>query len=235
MTAYRLATLLLLTTILCAQDPLQILPNNYRLEYQNEYVRVIHVHYAAHQKLPLHNHSEKPTVYVYLTDSGPVRFSHIEEHPFSLLRPPEKAGAFRVSPGRLEKHTVENVGDIPSEFLRVELTQLPLGFQASSFRSPKSFDLSRSGIDTEFSCPFFEIRRVIATGYEATKLIEQDGPALLISLSVASLRRNESFDGPQILKRGDVLWMKRGRGCRIRSVASDAPGHLLEIRFLPSA
>jgi len=53
-----------------------------------------------HQKLPVHNHPATPTLYVYVTDSGPVRFSHVEDHPFTINRPPEKAGTFRLSPGR---------------------------------------------------------------------------------------------------------------------------------------
>ena len=44
--------------------------------------------------------------------SGLVRFSHREEPAFTLIRSPEKAGTFRVSPGRLEKHEVENLGII---------------------------------------------------------------------------------------------------------------------------
>lgn len=129
----------MLTAAACAraQDPVHLLPHNYRLVYENENVKVIHVLYRPHEKLPLPDHSDKPTVYVYVTNSGPVRFSHVEDHPFSLLRPTEMAGTFRVSPCRIEKHAVENLEDIPTEFLRIELERVPLGFQRNSFRSPK--------------------------------------------------------------------------------------------------
>jgi hypothetical protein len=102
------------------------------------------VTYGPLEKLPVHDHSAKPTVYVYLSDSGPVRFSRVEQPPFSLVRPAETAGSFRFSPGRLEKHEVENLGQIPTEFLRVELTLLPLGYQGNSFRSSKAFDAAHS-------------------------------------------------------------------------------------------
>ena len=119
--------MMLAMNIVYAQDPLQTLPRNYHLVFENPCARGVDVKYAAHEKLPVHNHSDQPTIYVYLTDSGPVRFSHVEEHLFSLIRPSEAAGTFRVSPGRLEKHQVENLGDISTKFLRVELKQVPLG------------------------------------------------------------------------------------------------------------
>ena len=101
---------------LLSQDPLQVLPDNYRLMFQNDVVRVIRVSYRPLEKLPVHDHSAKPTVYVYLSDSGPVKFSHVEDPPFSLVRPPEKAGTFRFSPGRLERHNVENVARLVPSF-----------------------------------------------------------------------------------------------------------------------
>lgn len=66
-------------------------------------------------------------MYVYLSDSGPVRLAHVEEHAFALVRKAVKAGSYRGSTGRLERHTGENLGPIPSEFLRVELKQATLG------------------------------------------------------------------------------------------------------------
>lgn len=92
-------SLLMWASMLRAQDPLKSLPNNYSLLLENQTVRVVKVSYAPHERLPLHDHARNPTVYVYLTDSGPVRFSHVEDHPFSLVRKPQSEGAFRISPG----------------------------------------------------------------------------------------------------------------------------------------
>jgi hypothetical protein len=213
----------------CGQDPLEVLPKNYRLIFQNDLVRVIHVTYGPLEKLPVHNHSAKPTVYVYVTDSGPVRFSHIEEPPFSLVRPPEKAGTFRFSPGRLEKHEVENLGQIPSDFLRVELMQLPLGYQKNSFRSPKSFDAVRSGVRTEFDTPLVKIQRVVASPGEPTEVQAIDAGSLLIGFSPASVRSPENGRPPQTLRCGDVLWIEARRAVQVSSDARSVAGHLLRI------
>jgi hypothetical protein len=228
-----LAALLFTLMPLRAQDPLKTLPKNYRLVWQNDFVRVIHVIYGPLEKLPVHNHSAKPTVYVYLSDSGPVRFSHIEEPPFSLVRPPEEAGTFRFSPGRLEKHEVENKGQIPSEFLRVELTQLPLGYQGNSFRSPKSFDAVHRGVRTEFDTPFVKIQRVVAVTGEPTEVRAADAGALLIAFSPSLVQSPEHDGKPQTLRCGDVLWIDARRAVQVSSDAQSAAAHLLRIVLEP--
>ena len=116
------------------QDPVVALPKNYSVAFENNLVSVIRVHYAPHERIAVHDHPKFPTVYVYLNGSGPVRFQHDEKPPFTIVRPPTATGAFRVSPGRLERHSVENLGNTNSDFLRVELKQVPLGHALESFR-----------------------------------------------------------------------------------------------------
>jgi predicted metal-dependent enzyme (double-stranded beta helix superfamily) len=93
-----------------AQDGATALSRNYWTLLDNEQLQVVRVHYDPHQKLPVHDHSRYPTIYVYLIDSGPVRFIHDEVRPFVLTRRLVRAGWFRVSPGRVEKHQVANLG-----------------------------------------------------------------------------------------------------------------------------
>ena len=100
----RLLLVLPLALRLCAQDPLSHLPGNYSLVFENQAVRVIRVVYQPHEKLEIHDHPSTPTVYVYLTDSGPVKFMHAEQRSFNATRPAEKwsrSQAFRdnVQPG----------------------------------------------------------------------------------------------------------------------------------------
>src|SRR5919112_6827145 len=104
------------------QDPLKVAPEAYRLQFENEWVKVTRVHYGPRARVPLHDHSRLPAAYVYLNDSGPIIFRHADwEHPV-LTRPATKAGGFRLSPTTAvnETHEVENPTDTPSDFLRVE-------------------------------------------------------------------------------------------------------------------
>jgi hypothetical protein len=82
-----------------AQDPMVAFPKNYSLALDNDVVSVIRVHYGLHERIGVHDHSKFPTIYVYLSDSGLVRFEHDEQPGFKLTRPPTTMGAFRVSPG----------------------------------------------------------------------------------------------------------------------------------------
>ena len=102
-----------------------MLPKNYRVEFESSWVRVVHVHYAAQSILPQHDHPKTPTLYIYLTDAGPVRFKHTGANPYTLDRPAVKQGGFRLNPGVLEEHEVENIGGTPTDFLRVEFKAIP--------------------------------------------------------------------------------------------------------------
>jgi hypothetical protein len=52
--------------------------------------------------------------------------------------------------GFIETHEVENIGDTPSDFLRVELKTLPIGTPGLSGRFPPPADYSRSTTKVEF-------------------------------------------------------------------------------------
>src|SRR5271155_1010669 len=121
--------LLLLAPVSClAEQNSSTLPPNYKTILENPSFKIIRVHYGPHEKIPVHDHPDTPTVYVYLNHSSPVRISHDEEaKPFSIVRPPTQKGAFRVSPGVIERHSIENLGDLESDFLRVELLGIRLG------------------------------------------------------------------------------------------------------------
>lgn len=223
-----LLTFLVPLGALCGQDPLQTLPANYHCVLENAFVRVIHVKYAPHEKLRVHDHPKTPTIYVYLTDSGRVRFSHVEEEKFTLVRKPVKAGTFRASPGRVEIHEVENLGDITSEFLRIELRQIPLSFQSDAFRSVKPFDLASSSVSDEFSGPNFRIERIISAGEKAVELPDAGRPSLVVAFESASLI---SDAGKAVtLPATEVRWISPREYSAVKQ-RSDAPAHLLRIVF----
>jgi hypothetical protein len=115
----RLALLSLCTFRLFAQDPYRTAPGNYKLEFENDWVRVSRVSYRPGDKLAVHDHPALPTVYVYVTDGGPVLFGHQEFEP--MRRPAVKAGQIRFNRGNKETHTTEYLGDTPSEYIRIEL------------------------------------------------------------------------------------------------------------------
>jgi len=213
-----------------AQDPLATLPANYRVVLENEIVRVLHVVYQPFEKLPVHDHPKTPTIYAYLSDSGPVRFRHEEEQAFALVRKPVKAGTFRVSPGRLEVHEVENLGGIASEFLRIELRRLPLGFQGISFRDIKPVRLTSNSVSEEFRCPAFFIQRIVAASDRPVVLPDIDKPSLTVAFGPAAVHLQDSDRTSDVWQKGDVRWLAARWRLEVRRQGS-APAHLLRIVF----
>jgi hypothetical protein len=58
-----------------AQDAVTAVPESYKHQFENEWVRIVRVHYPPHAKLPAHTHTSLACAYVYLNDSGPVIFA----------------------------------------------------------------------------------------------------------------------------------------------------------------
>lgn len=121
----RLLALLIFAIPAHAQNPYEILPRNYSVEFENDAVRVSRVRYFPGDRLAEHKHPSIPTVYVYLTDGGPIRFIH-KTPKFTIERPEVKAGGVRFNRNaQVETHEVEYLGAAPSEYLRIELKNTP--------------------------------------------------------------------------------------------------------------
>ncbi|MEZ5400103.1 MAG: hypothetical protein R2729_10585 [Bryobacteraceae bacterium] len=103
-----------------AGDPAREPIESFKIEMENQSFRVVRVHLEPHERIETIDHpTAAAVVYVYLTDSGPVKFAH--EGGAALERPPHRAGALRIARGGKEHHITENAGDKPVEYVRVEL------------------------------------------------------------------------------------------------------------------
>lgn len=222
----------LLTTLLL----LQTLPPNYTTILENQTFRIIRVHYGPHEKVPTHDHPDTPTVYVYLNNSGPVRITHEEGDgtQSSLVRPPTHTGAFRVSPGMLERHSIENLSDLPSDFLRVELLGTPLGekalaFPNPDFRGPAPADLTQNHTATEFSSPKLTVTRILCANSTPCKAPPAAAPSVLIAFSDTTIT---TAGKPTPLAANNVLAIPPNQPFQI-SPDGPTPAHLLQITFAP--
>jgi quercetin dioxygenase-like cupin family protein len=96
-----------------AQDPVKVDPKHYKVEFENEQVRVLRISYAAGEKSVMHEHPA--SVAVFLTD-GQVKFTTPDGKSREV---PAKAGSTQWTPAG--KHLPENIGDKPFELILVEL------------------------------------------------------------------------------------------------------------------
>ena len=96
-----------------AQDPVKVSPKDYKLEIENDWVRVLRVKRGPHEKTPMHEHPA--SVVVHLTDYH-QRITGADGKVQEVRR---KAG--EVSYTDAVKHAEENLSDQPSEAVVVEL------------------------------------------------------------------------------------------------------------------
>jgi hypothetical protein len=199
-----------------AQDAATLLPKNYRVQFENEWVRVTSVRYGANERLPEHTHTELPSAYVYVTDSGPVAFRHVGGP--AVTRQPVKVGMFRVFRGIKETHEVENMG-AATEFLRVELK--------TEGRDPATIrgKFERPPVSTEPAMQFdhaqFSVSRVWVQPGQKLALKADAHPALLIAMAA---------DAGAGAKLGREQWLAAGSTTQLANSGS-APIDFLRIDF----
>ncbi|HEY5381946.1 MAG TPA: hypothetical protein VIJ65_06800 [Acidobacteriaceae bacterium] len=196
-----LVLILAAATASAAQNPVKAFPQNYKVVLDSPEFSVLRVHYRPHENVGLHDHSAYSTIYVYLNDSGPVRFQHSEEaKPFDIVRPPTHAGAFRVSPGRIERHSVENLSELPSDYLRIELKRFPPGTIAHEFRGSAPKPPLVPGTTVAYASPQLRIDRIICPSTGDCQLHYPNHDVILIRIPNHALSAQES---EQAYKRAD--------------------------------
>ncbi len=107
------AVCLCLAPLLLAQDAAKADPKHYTVVSENDQVRILRVHYGAHEKSVMHSHPA--SVAVYLTD-GTAHFTFPDG---KTMDPKVKAGeASYYAPST---HLPENRGDKPFDLILIEL------------------------------------------------------------------------------------------------------------------
>ena len=102
-----------------AQDAVKADPRHYKVEFENDEVRVLRITYGPHEKSVMHEHP--PNLAVFLTDAH-VRFTLPDG---TTAEANVKAGSTQWDAGG--GHLPENRGDKPLELVLVELKTKPTG------------------------------------------------------------------------------------------------------------
>ena len=162
------------------QDPTRTLPDAYKLQFENEFARVIRVHYAAGAALPDHTHPAGTTVYVYLNDSEGVVFRHSGRSDRAVTRPAVKAGGVRIASGPEEHHTAENPASTPSDFLRIV-------FKTGN-GGERNLRRRLSPSESEFANKQMRITRLVVTDGKPLPLAGRPEPSLLVTIPSGDTR-----------------------------------------------
>jgi len=87
------------------QDPTRVEPKHYRLNFENDRVQVVSVHYGPHEKSGLHDH---PGGVVVILTEAHLRFTDENGKTREIFSKPGEARWYPPF-----KHRVENLGDTP--------------------------------------------------------------------------------------------------------------------------
>ena len=102
-----------IATPVLAQDPVKVDSKHYKVEFENEHVRVLRITYGPGEKSVMHEHPN--AVATFLVDAKSV--FHLPDG--STVPNDNKKGAVLWTPAG--KHLPENTGDKPFEVILVEL------------------------------------------------------------------------------------------------------------------
>jgi len=97
-----------------ADDAVKVAPNHYKVEFENDKVRILRITYAPGEESAMHEH--KDGVVVNLANYT-VQFKMADGT--SPAAQATKAGTFEWSPAQM--HAAKNVGDTRAEALFIEL------------------------------------------------------------------------------------------------------------------
>jgi len=97
-----------------AKDPLKVAPKNYYKLFENDQVRVTHVHFAPGESVPMHEHATN-RVTVLLTDQD----FRVTTADGQVQTPKKKAG--EVTWGTPATHKEENLSKQPCDIVMIDL------------------------------------------------------------------------------------------------------------------
>ena len=97
------AVLCLTAASTLAQDPTKVEPKHYRLDFENDKVQVVSVHYGPHEKSAIHDH---PGGVVVILTAAHLRFTDENGKTRDVFSKPGEARWYPPF-----KHRVENLGD----------------------------------------------------------------------------------------------------------------------------
>jgi hypothetical protein len=216
-----------------SKDPLIVAPRAYKVEFENDWVRVWRVHYGPREKIAEHYHTERGSAYVYLNDGGPIIFKHVKLPYGDITRAATKAGSFRLYRGLKEVHAVENPTDTPSDFLRVEFKTEPVNentLRGKFYREPSP--AGENSRKVQFENEQVRITRIVLAPHNTMDVSANAAePALLVSIGASPLRGvGPKGEARVSLEMGKTVWLDAGRSESLEN-PGDSPGELLQFEF----
>lgn len=210
-------------------------PDHYKVEFENEYVKVVRAHYGAHEKGALHSHPSPGGVVIHLTDERAQRV--LPNGTTSIIV--FSAGAAHWSPP--DVHQEENLSDQPFENIRIDVKAIAAGStpKLQPLRIPDALNVAAEQYTREFENEYVRITRVRFGPHAKVAMHTHPTPGGVIVAITDQNARLTAPDGTSRevhYKAGDVRWASStpGADSTVQSAhaeenLSDSPFQLIRI------
>jgi hypothetical protein len=151
-----------------------------------------------------------------------------------ITRPATKAGSFRVYKAIKEVHEVENISDLPSDFLRVEFKTRIVDEKSLRGRFHReAWPAGENYQKVQFDDEQLRVTRLVcAPGKKLEVPAGTSGPALLVALSTARLTvaGQKGRAARLSLELGQTAWQPASQQMQLET-SGGAPAELLQCEF----
>ena len=234
---WSLSICFLMSTLLplaVAQDPIVVDPKIVKVEFENDRIRVLRVHYQAHQKLAMHQHPAK--VAICLT-----KF-HMRRTSADGSSADATCEFGTVTWREPEKHAVENLDDTDAETIEIELkyakapaTTVPVGGGIPV--DPMQIELEPHH-HVLFKNQFVEVVDVRIEPGDTTTYHTHSLDTVFVRLSDSSTQsqtRGDDWSPERLSKTGEMVFdenAKKPLTHRVKNIGT-APYHVVCVELLP--
>ena len=140
-----------------------------------------------------------------------------------------------MAPGIRERHSIENLGDLNSDFLRVELKQVSLKMK-EPFRGKAPQSLGADSDVVEFlypgvQDPAVEIERIVCVGTEPCPVKAEAAPSLVVAFTSFGMTSDKA-NRKEMVDAGTVWWVPAEEALSVKA-EGDGAAHMLRI-LLPT-
>jgi hypothetical protein len=219
------ASLLGATSLRAQEDGTISVPNVYRVQFENEWVRLVRVTVPAFARIPEHTHPPGLMMHVYLNDAEPLTFIHARSAAGTILRPAVKARSYRIGRTHAETHSILNIGNGATDWLRLEIKTEGTSSTPSRITAPP-LGVATAAV-VEVTHAQIRVTRITVAPRESFELAPGANEATLL----IAMTEGVAVDGSSLLRVGDHRFVNGGRRAVIKPQAF-SPVQVLQVEFL---
>lgn len=186
-----------------AADPVEVDPDHYTVDFENEAVRILRIEYGPGEESTMHHHPD--SIAIALDDAqGQMIFPDGTTAEFTM-----NAGDVMFSPAN--EHQPKNVGESPFRIIEVELKSKEDSANESDMTGPDPTEVDPDHYMIEFENEDVRVLRITySPGEESVMHYHPDGVAVFLTDQEAEMTGPDGAAEPFMASAGDVVFVPGG-------------------------